>query len=178
MRGQRLAAMPWLALPMWLVWLALLTGCASPATTPSTAAQRAEPTAWSGRLALQVEEQVGQAAQSFSAAFELQGNAAQGELTLLSPLGNVLAHIDWSPDHARLQSDETTQTSASLDTLLTQMTGTALPVRALFDWLRGVPATASGWHADLNGIDRGRLEATRHTPTPRATLRMAFEPSP
>ena len=157
-----------------LVLLVGLAGCASPPTTPAEI--RAEQSVWSGRLSLQVEEQVGQAAQSLSAAFELQGNAAQGELTLLNPMGNVLARIDWTPEHARLQSGEKTQESASLDTLLEQMTGTALPVRALFDWLRGVQTTASGWQAQLGGINQGRLEATRHTPTPRATLRVIFEP--
>ena len=95
---------------------------------------------------------------------------------MLNPLGNVLARIDWTPEHARLQSGETTQESTSLDTLLAQMTGTALPVRALFDWLRGVQTTASGWQAQLGDIHQGRLEATRHSPTPRATLRVIFEP--
>lgn len=159
---------------LFLAFSALLAGCASPpTTTPET---RAEQAFWSGRLALQVEEQAGQAGQSLSAAFELEGNATQGELTLLNPLGNVLAQIDWSPQHARLQSGGKTQESASLDTLLEQMTGTPLPVLALFDWLRGVQTTASGWQANLGDIDRGRLEATRYTPAPRATLRVTFEP--
>lgn len=161
----------WAPLLLLLVWLA---GCASPPTAPAEI--RAEQSAWSGRLSLQVEEQVGQAAQSLSAAFELQGNAAQGELTLLNPLGNVLARIDWTPEHALLQSGDNVQESASLDTLLAQMTGTALPVRALFDWLRGIQTSASGWTADLSDINQGRLEATRHTPAPRATLRVIFEP--
>lgn len=168
MRWQRLFMAP------VLVLLVGLAGCASPPTTPIES--RAEQSAWSGRLSLQVEEQVGQAAQSLSAAFELQGNAAQGELTLLNPLGNVLARIDWTPEHARLQSGEKIQESASLDTLLAQITGTALPVRALFDWLRGVQTSVSGWQANLAEIHQGRLEATRHTPAPRATLRVIFEP--
>ncbi|MBP6598147.1 MAG: outer membrane lipoprotein LolB [Giesbergeria sp.] len=166
----------WLIAP-WLALLVLLAGCAAAPVTPIERIEsRVEQTAWSGRLSLQVEEAVGQAAQSFSAAFELQGNAAQGELTLLNPLGNVLARIDWTPEHARLQSGERSQESTSLDTLLVQMTGTALPVRALFDWLRGVQTSASGWQAQLGHIQQGRLEATRHTPTPRATLRVVFEP--
>ena len=171
MRWQRLT------IALCLVLSTLLAGCASPPTPPSTAPEtRAEQTFWSGRLALQVEEQAGQAGQSLSAAFELEGNAAQGELTLLNPLGNVQARIDWTPQHARLQSDGKTQESASLDALLEQMTGTPLPVLALFDWLRGVQTTASGWQANLGAIDRGRLEATRYTPAPRATLRVTFEP--
>jgi outer membrane lipoprotein LolB len=168
MRWQRLTMVPLLAL------LVLLAGCASPPTT--TAKMRAEQSAWSGRLALQVEEQAGQAAQSFSAAFELQGNAVQGDLTLISPLGNMLARIDWTADRARLQSGGQAQESTSLEMLLAPMTGTALPVRALFDWLRGVQTTASGWQANLSDIDRGRLEAIRYAPAPRATLRVVFEP--
>ena len=168
--AQRLALAPLLAL------VVLLTGCAFAPTPTSAPGLRAEQSAWNGRLALQIEEQAGQTAQSFSAAFELQGTAAQGDLTLISPLGNVLARLDWTPGHARLESGGSTQESTSLDALLAQITGTALPVRALFDWLRGVHATASGWQADLSDLDQGRLEATRHTPTPRATLRIAFEP--
>lgn len=157
-----------------LVLLVLLAGCAAPPTiAPET---RTEQTFWSGRLALQVEEQASQTGQSLSAAFELEGNATQGELTLLNPLGNVLAQIDWTPQHARLQSGGKIQESASLDALLEKMTGTALPVRALFDWLRGVQTTASGWQANLGDINLGRLEATRYTPAPRATLRVTFEP--
>ena len=55
-------------------FLTLLVACTQPPTLPAQAL--AERTVWSGRLALQVQDQ---AAQSFSAAFELQGNAQQGE---------------------------------------------------------------------------------------------------
>ena len=93
--AQRLALAPLLAL------VVLLTGCALAPTPTSAPGLRAEQSAWNGRLALQIEEQAGQTAQSFSAAFELQGTAAQGDLTLISPLGNVLARLDWTPGHAR-----------------------------------------------------------------------------
>ena len=153
-----------------VLFLALLAACTQPPTLPQQAL--AERTTWSGRLALQVEDQ---AAQSFSAAFELQGNAQQGELLLLSPLGNVLAKIDWTPDHARLQTGGQTHESSSLDDLLQQNLGTPIPVLAFFSWLRGEQTTAAGWQADLSSIGQGRLVATRYTPAPRATLRLAFE---
>ena len=151
-------------------FLALLVACAQPPALP--AQSLAERTTWSGRLALQVEDQ---AAQSFSAAFELQGSAQQGELLLLSPLGNVLAKIDWTPTHARLQTGGQTHESPSLDDLLQQNLGTPIPVLAFFSWLRGEQTTAAGWQADLSSIGQGRLVATRYTPAPRATLRLAFE---
>ena len=151
-------------------FLALLAACTQPPTLPAQAL--AERTAWSGRLALQVEDQ---AAQSFSASFELQGNAQQGELLLLSPLGSVLAKIDWTPTHARLQTGAQTHESPSLDELLQQNLGTPIPVLAFFSWLRGEQTTAAGWQADLSTLDQGRLVATRYTPAPRTTLRLAFE---
>lgn len=150
--------------------LLLLAGCALPPTT--TTETLSERTYWSGRLVLQVEEQ---ATQSFAAGFELQGNATHGELTLLSPLGNVLAQLQWAPGRASLQSGGQTRASESLDVLLEQMTGTPLPVLALFSWLRGLPTTVSGWQADLHNIDHGKLVATRYEPAPRTTLRVAFE---
>ena len=153
-----------------VLFLALLAACTQPPTLPQQAL--AERTTWSGRLALQVEDQ---AAQSFSAAFELQGSAQQGELLLLSPLGNVLAKIDWTPTHARLQTGGQTHKSPSLDDLLQQNLGTSIPVLAFFSWLRGEQTTAAGWQADLSTIGQGRLVATRYTPAPRATLRLAFE---
>ena len=73
---------------LWLLAcaaLALAAGCAQPSRPQVQASER---TAWSGRLALQVQDQ---ASQSFSAGFELQGSAANGELRLFTPLGSVLA---------------------------------------------------------------------------------------
>jgi outer membrane lipoprotein LolB len=72
-------------------------------------------------------------------------------------------------------SGSETQTADSLEVLLQQSTGTQLPVTALFDWLNGTAAQAEGWQADLNNLDQGRLTAMRHTPAPRATLRIALD---
>lgn len=159
------------ALGLWLLLATLwgLAGCAQPPRAPHAL----EPAShWSGRLALQVD---GQAAQSFSAGFDLQGDAGQGELTLFNPLGGVLARLHWRPDHATLQSGSESQTSASLDALLLQATGTSIPINALFGWLTGLHTSAEGWQADLSAIDQGRLVARRHAPPPYATLRIALD---
>lgn len=149
-----------------LLWL---TGCAQPrmAGTPS-----GEPgSAWSGRLSLQVE---GQASQSFSSLFDLQGSPDKGELVLTSPLGNTLARLQWDAGRAQLTTGQETRESTSLDELLRQATGTAIPVAAIFQWLNGNQATATGWQADLSGSADGRLVARRHDPAPEATLRIAL----
>ena len=156
----------------WMGWLVLcalwLAGCAQP--MPSTPA---EENSWTGRIALQID---GQASQSFSAMFELRGTAQAGGLVLLSPFGNRIAQLDWKDGHAQLVSGQNTRTSDSLDTLLQDVTGTRIPVTALFNWLKGTQASATGWQADLTGIADGRLTARRDDPQPTATLRIALTP--
>ena len=156
----------------WMGWLVLcalwLAGCAQP--MPSTPA---EENSWTGRIALQID---GQASQSFSAMFELRGTAQAGGLVLLSPFGNRIAQLDWKDGHAQLVSGQDSRTSDSLDTLLQDVTGTRIPVTALFSWLKGTQASATGWQADLTGIADGRLTARRDDPQPTATLRIALTP--
>ncbi|MCW5221249.1 outer membrane lipoprotein LolB [Verminephrobacter aporrectodeae subsp. tuberculatae] len=154
----------------WKFWPALcllwLAGCAQ--LTPGPAARE---DAWSGRIALQVQ---GPSAQSFSALFELHGNARSGGLVLLSPLGNRLAQLDWRDGHAQLRSARETRSSDSLDALLQDVTGTRIPVAALFSWLKGNPATVAGWQADLSGIAEGRLSARLDDPAAQASLRIVL----
>ena len=156
----------------WMGWLVLcalwLAGCAQP--MPSAPV---EENSWNGRIALQID---GQASQSFSAMFELRGTAQAGGLVLLSPFGNRIAQLDWKNGHAQLVSGQDTRTSDSLDTLLQDVTGTRIPVTALFSWLKGTQASAAGWQADLTGIADGRLTARRDDPQPTATLRIALTP--
>lgn len=156
----------------WMGWLVLcalwLAGCAQP--MPSAPV---EENSWNGRIALQID---GQASQSFSAMFELRGTAQAGGLVLLSPFGNRIAQLDWKDGHAQLVSGQNTRTSDSLDTLLQDVTGTRIPVTALFSWLKGTQASATGWQADLTGIADGRLTARRDDPQPTATLRIALTP--
>ena len=147
---------------------AWLAGCAQPR---ARTAEDQDEDAWNGRLALQVQ---GQDSQSFSALFELRGNPRTGGLVLLSPLGNRIAQLDWKDGHAQLTSAQETRTSDSLDALLQEVTGTRIPVAALFSWLRGEQATAPGWRADLSGVADGRLVAHRDAPEPQATLRVAL----
>ncbi|MFD0669256.1 lipoprotein insertase outer membrane protein LolB [Ramlibacter sp. MAHUQ-53] len=145
---------------------ALLAGCAAP---PRAAAGGPR---WSGRLALQVE---GDAARSFTAGFDLRGSPAAGALSLFTPVGGTAALIEWSAAGARLQAPgQPDRQAASLDDLVAQATGSPLPVAALFDWLAGRPAAASGWQADLSQRAQGRLRARRLTP-PAADLRLVLE---
>lgn len=127
---------------------------------------------WSGRLALQVQDHQ---AQSFSAAFQLQGNADHGELKLFNPLGNILARLTWQPGQALLDDGKSQRTSTSLTALTKELTGSALPITALFAWLHGQEMQASGWYADLSTLPSGHITATRLQPLPRAVLRMVLD---
>jgi outer membrane lipoprotein LolB len=146
----------------------VLAGCAVPPRAP--AGDDAQ--VWTGRLALTVE---GNQSQSFSAAFELRGQPEAGQLTLYSPLGGTLAVLAWTPQAATLRSGEQVRQFASIDALAVEATGSALPLAALFDWLRGVETAAAGWQADVSQLPQGRLRAQRSAPPPAADLRVALD---
>ncbi len=145
-----------------------LAGCAtSRPPTPN------DTSLWSGRLALTVHSEP---PQSYSAGFELRGAPTEGELQLTSPLGTVLASVHWSPQGAELRQGKQLTRRPSLDELTADLGGTPLPVAALFGWLQGQTADASGWTADLSRHTEGRVVARRLQPLPTAELRLVFQP--
>lgn len=147
----------------------LLAGCATP---PKPALTNAAANVWSGRLALQVQDKPGD---SFSAGFELRGNAQTGELTLYTPLGGSAAALSWQPGQATLRSGGQVRQFASADALVAQATGSPIPLAALFDWLNGNETTVPGWSADLSQFADGRIAARRFDPPPQADLRVVLE---
>ena len=127
---------------------------------------------WTGRISLQIQSDP---VQAFFAGFELKGRAERGELSLTSPLGNVLGIMRWSPDEAALESGNGIKRFPSVDALLEQTTGAAIPIAALFDWLKGTNTQLDGWSADLSGLDTGRIVATRIEPAPQTRLRIVLD---
>lgn len=154
------------------VALALLM--AACATAPSPAPPDGGPvTSWSGRLALRVDSQP---PQSMAASFELAGAPQKGVLTLLTPIGTAAAVLTWAPGSATLQQGADFRSFGSLADMITEVTGTPVPVPALFDWLDGRATAAPGWEPDLSQIAQGRLVARRTQPEPRAELRVILTP--
>lgn len=127
---------------------------------------------WSGRLGLQV---LGDAPQSYHAAFELQGSPDQGELTLLSPLGNVLARLHWSPGQATLERGQERWQRPSVDQLMRQLIPAPMPIAALFDWLEGKAHEDAHWTVNLSEYSQGRIRAQRLQPQPGAELRLVLD---
>ncbi len=159
----------WLGLV--LIAMFLIAGCAgNQRATGRYDPQREE---WTGRISLQVASEP---VQFFSASFELKGRAENGELKLISPLGNVVAVLRWSPGQAQLdRGSQDIQLFASVDELMERATGAAIPLPALFAWLQGDNASASGWVADLTRHGEGRFGARRTLPAPEAYLRVVLD---
>ncbi len=160
--------------PGWGRWLGLallfaaLTGCITPPRSETPAGVQA----WNGRLALTVE---GNQSQSFAAGFELKGSAASGELTLFTPFGGTAGALAWAPGTATLRSGGDVRQFGSLDALVTEVTGSAIPIASMFDWLAGQPTAVAGWQVDVSQVAEGRLRAQRTDPRPPAELRVVFE---
>ena len=130
----------------------------------------------SGRLTVRVDASASNEARALSAAFELRGNAREGALDLNTPLGTTIARARWAPSGVALMTSDGEQRFADLDGLSRESLGEAVPLAALFDWLRGrpwagaasTPATPPsagfsqlGWTVDLARFDEGWIAATR-----------------
>lgn len=127
---------------------------------------------WSGRIGLQVQSDPPQSLQS---SFELQGTPQAGELTLLSPMGNVLAQLRWTPEQAVLERGAERWTQATTAQLAQQLLQTPLPVQTLFDWIEGRASRLEGWEVDLSAQAQGRILARRVHPGPPAQIRIVLD---
>lgn len=154
--------------------LLLAAGCASPpSATPMTvsATDQTGSGPWSGRLSLQVDSEP---PQGFHAGFELLGNAQTGELRLYSPLGSALASAQWDAGSALLLRGDEWHSYPDIESLTAALTGAALPVATLFEWLQGRATEVPGWSVELGPSD-GRVRARRLEPAPSATLRLILD---
>ena len=166
----------------WQRWLLCLfailfvTGCAI--NTGSRGQRDVNSSSWHGRLAVRVDADTSPTnapSQSFSAAFELQGNAQHGTLLLLTPLGSTAASVRWTAMSATLQSGAETREFPDVQALVYHLLGTDIPVPALFAWLDGQPVAHDGWQVDLARRSEGKITARRLTPMPMAELRLILE---
>ena len=145
--------------------LACLGACTLPPKPPRDAF-------WQGRMGLTVHQTP---VQYVSAAFELEGNATEGELTLFSPLGHASLVLRWSPGLAQWLQNGQTRNFANLSEMTQAATGTDLPLTALFEWLAGRDLAVPGWTIERTG-SAGPWSAKRHQPEPAVTLMVS--PSP
>ncbi len=177
-----------------LVTIHLIAGCAI--STPAIGSKSLENTTQNqpqrdvslfvGRLSLVIDPAAGSNAQpqSFSGGFELRGDARNGELDLLTPLGTIVMQLRWQPGMALILRGNERQQFGSSQELLQLATGASLTLDDLFAWLQGKNAAAhstapaqapnTAWQVDLSAHQSGRIVARRMLPTP-AVLRIALE---
>ena len=109
----------------------------------------------------------------------LNGNAQTGDLSLSTPLGSILAQLSWTPQQAVLTTNNETRRFGSTEALLLEVTGTELPLAALFDWLAGRDTPVTGWQTDLSQMNNPdtapRLTAKRSAPLPAVELRVVLD---
>jgi outer membrane lipoprotein LolB len=156
--------------------IVFIAGCAS--SKKAIESNYLNQSSWHGRLALRVQAQPnsGQTqGQAFSAEFDLQGNAQQGDLLFYTPLGSTAAAIHWMPGQAVLRANGEAREFDNLDLLINELLGTEVPVAALFSWLAGQNQDADGWQVDLSAKGQGKISARRLLPVPAAELILLLE---
>lgn len=83
--------------------------------------------------------------QALHGSFAWRQTAQQTHVTLMSPLGQILAVIEVDPDQATLtQSGQAPRTAGDVDQLAAQSLGWPLPVSGLRSWLQGFATNANG----------------------------------
>lgn len=134
--------------------LALFLGaCASLPPPPLTAAQPAVRTyhqsmEMSGRLSVQYQRDGRDGA--LHGSFSWSQTAQDTHIALLSPLGQILAQIDVTPQGATLiQSGQEPRAATDADALAAEVLGWPLPVAGLRDWLQAFATDPQGrrWSA-------------------------------
>lgn len=130
---------------------------------------------WSGRISVRNTGTGFQAPQQFSAGFVLAGTAAEGELSLDTPLGTTLAIARWAPGRAELTQGSTTQAYANINDMTAALTGEPLPLTALFKWLQGESSSVNGWTPDLTQHAKGRISAIRQQPSGETVIRVVLD---
>lgn len=86
-----------------------------------------------------------------------------------------MANATWTGAGAMLVRGHQSQAYDSLNEMTASLTGSVLPIAALFEWLNGRPVATQGWKADLSRLPEGRLVATRVAPPPSAVLRVVLD---
>jgi outer membrane lipoprotein LolB len=168
-----------------LVGAALLGGCSNLARRPAPEALDGD-LRLSGRLSVQVDGGSADKASGGNAGFELIGNPLAGQLELSTPLGSLVARAIWQEREVRLQTPEDERRFDDLDALTRELLGEAIPVAALFDWLRGQPWSQAanepiangfaqlGWEINLARFSEGLIVATRRA-EPVVTMRARID---
>jgi len=128
---------------------AMLGACASIAPPTETATEQAsadrkyqEAITLAGRLSVQYQKD--DKDEAIHGSFTWKQSKDHSSIAILSPLGQILATIEVTPDNATLiQSGQPPRSAADVDLLVTQTLGWPLPVSGLRNWLQGFANNAN-----------------------------------
>ncbi|MEH0167849.1 outer membrane lipoprotein LolB [Paucibacter sp. JuS9] len=165
---------------------AALTACASISDKSQPLPVQADAMQFSGKLSVKVTG----SDQGGSGSFDLQGTPRAGLLELSTPLGQLIARTRWDGESVLMQTPKEQRRYPDLDTLTQDLLGEAIPVAALFDWLRGRPWPDApsqtlegetkgfkqlGWTVDLSGFAEKSLIVARRSEPNEVVLRARLE---
>jgi len=153
-----------------LFGLLAVSGCSTPPRQPSTSPDMP---VREGRLFLRVDTEPPTVTQ---AEISLQGTPQAGQLTLFGPLGTTQGQLRWTLNEAVWQRGGDERRFTSLDALLAQTLGTALPVPTVFAWLEGRAVQLDGWDLVSLPSPDAPLVARRRYPAPTLELRLRLAP--
>ena len=128
-----------------------LAGCAQLQKAPPAESTEAR---LSGRISVTVAGNVHNRGTGGAASFELLGGPQAGRLELTSPLGALVARASWQPGLVTLQTTSDERRYDDLDALTREMLGEAVPVAALFDWLKARPWPAAPHKTTASGFEQ------------------------
>ena len=95
-----------------------------------------------GRMSVQYQKN--EHDEAIHASFNWKQSKDRSTITILSPLGQILANIEITPGHATLtQSGQMPRSAPDVDALTEQELGWPLPVSGLRNWLQGFATDAN-----------------------------------
>lgn len=128
-----------------------LAGCAQLPKAPPADTTEAR---LGGRISVTVAGDQHNRGTGGAASFELFGGPDAGRLELTSPLGTLVARATWAPGLVALTTPDGERRFDNLDVLTRELLGEAVPVAALFDWLRARPWPAAPHEKTANGFEQ------------------------
>lgn len=132
-----------LALTMWLA------ACATQHPAPNAIKSIPDAYSVSGRVAVRASGKGYPAAH-----FDWSHSGRTDRVDISNPLGQIVARLELSPDHARyLDSDGKAHEADDIEALTERELGWRLPAEGLRFWLLGLPApgTPAKWQSGANG---------------------------
>lgn len=136
-----------------LLWLALLGGCALLPPAPASAVRPAQPEtapfALNGRISAKYD------GSHQSAGLRWTHQVQSDEILLLTPLGQTAARVYGDARSAMLDTGDKHYQADNAESLMQQVLGWHLPVKALHHWVLGLAVAESP--ASIERDDKGRI---------------------